>query len=412
LPISGGVAIKSEIAPTITKELGEVASDDTRQEYQTEFALAWAPSGKAIYFGRPYRGARNIWKMTIDPETLRATAIERLTTGPGPDTEIAVSPDGRRLAFTSKSEHIRSWLFPFDATSGRTGGNGKPITSPGMTSSSPSLSRDGNKVAFLGERAGRTELWEKSLVDGREAPIMTDDYFRGLAQWSPDGTRLAYWRGKPGTGEGQIMEWSVESRIEEPLTASGGTVMVWDWSWDGRELLIAQEGSETHRVEAWLLPVPAVPHADATARKIISDPLYDVYQSRFSPDGRWIVFGASRSSPRAAESKLFVIPATGGPWIPITEGKYWDDKPRWSPDGKTIYFISGRGGFFNVWGIHFDPAKGKPVGEPFRVTAFESPSLMVPQPTQWAGLSLSQNKFVLTMQDLSGSIWVLDNVGQ
>ena len=54
--------------------------------------------------------------MTIDPETLRATAIERLTTGPGPDTEIAVSPDGRRLAFTAKSEHIRIWLFPFDAT--------------------------------------------------------------------------------------------------------------------------------------------------------------------------------------------------------------------------------------------------------------------------------------------------------
>jgi Tol biopolymer transport system component len=412
LPISGGVAIKSEIAPAITTELGEVASDDTRQEYQREFALAWAPSGKAIYFGRPYRGARNIWKMTIDPETLRATAIERLTTGPGPDTEIAVSPDGRRLAFTSKSEHIRSWLFPFDATSGRTGGNGKPITSPGMTSSSPSLSRDGNKVAFQGERAGRTELWEKSLVDGREAPVMTDDYFRGNPQWSPDGTRLAYWRGKTWTGEGQIMEWSVESRIEEPLTASGGTVLVWDWSWDGKDLLVSQEGSETHRIEVWLLPIPAVPHADATARKIISDPLYDVYQSYFSPDGRWIAFGASRSAPRAAESKLFVIPATGGPWVPITEGKYWDDKPRWSPDGKTIYFISGRGGFFNVWGIHFDPAKGKPVGEPFRVTTFESPSLMVPQQIQGVGLSLSQNKFVLTMQDLSGSVWVLDNVGE
>ncbi len=66
------------------------------------------------------------------------------------------------------------------------------------------------------------ELWEKSLVDGREAPVMTDDYFRGFAQWSPDGTRLAYWRGRTWTGEGQIVEWSVESRIEEPLTARHG----------------------------------------------------------------------------------------------------------------------------------------------------------------------------------------------
>ena len=411
VPIAGGVAIKSEIAPAITKELGEVASDDTIQDfYQTEFPFAWAPSGKAIYFGSSYRGARNIWKMTIDPETLRATAIERLTTGPGPDTEIAVSPDGRRLAFTAKSEHIRSWLFPFDATSGRTGGNGKPITSPGMTSIDASLSRDGNKVAFFGERAGRMELWGKSIVDGREAPITNHDLF-GLAQWSPDGTRLAYWRGKPGTGEGQIIERSAESRIEEPLTAlynTGGAV--WDWSWDGKSLLVLQEDSETHRIEVWLLPVPAVPHADATPRKIISDPLYDVYQSNFSPDGRWIVFEAARSSSRAAESKLFVIPVTGGPWIPITEGKYWDDKPRWSPDGKTIYFISGPGGFFNVWGIRFDSSQGKPVGEPFRVTAFKSPRLMVPQKIDQVGFALSQNKFVLTMEDLSGSIWVLDSV--
>ena len=66
--------------------------------------------------------------------------------------------------------------------------------------------------------------------------------------------------------------------------------MVWDWSWDGKKLLVSRRGSETHRAEAWLLPIPAVPHADATARKIISDPLYDVYQSHFSPDGRWIVF--------------------------------------------------------------------------------------------------------------------------
>jgi hypothetical protein len=154
-----------------------------------------------------------------------------------------------------------------------------------------------------------------------------------------------------------------------------------------------------------------VPHADATARKIISDPLYDVYNSHISPGGRWIVFNAVRSSPRAAESKLFVIPATGGPWIPITEGKYWDDLPRWSPDGKTIYFVSGRSSFFNVWGIHFDSSRGKPVGEPFGVTSFETPGLMVPKEhITDVELSLNQDKLVLTMQELSGSIWVLDNV--
>ena len=146
---------------------------------------------------------------------------------------------------------------------------------------------------------------------------------------------------------------------------------------------------------------------------MISDPAYDVFQSHFSPDGRWIVFQAGRNLDEGVESTLHVISAAGGPWIKITDGKYWDDKPRWAPDGRAIYFISGCGGFFNVWGIRFDPSKGKTVGEPFRVTTFENPSLMIPQQLiEDLGFSLSQNKFVLTMQDLSGSIWALDNVDQ
>ena len=59
------------------------------------------------------------------------------------------------------------------------------------------------------------------------------------------------------------------------------------------------------------------------------------------------------------DSRLYVTPASGGPWTQITDGKHWDDKPRWSPDGKTIYFVSGRGASLMSWGIHFDSAKRK-----------------------------------------------------
>ena len=80
-------------------------------------------------------------------------------------------------------------------------------------------------------------------------------------------------------------------------------------------------------------------------RQIISDPAYVIYQSHFSPDGRWIVFQAFLKS-RHFESAVFVVPASGGgKWIRITDGRHWDDKPRWSPDGKTIYFLSRRGRF-------------------------------------------------------------------
>jgi Tol biopolymer transport system component len=184
---------------------------------------------------------------------------------------------------------------------------------------------------------------------------------------------------------------------------------VYDWSSDGAWLLVSQNSTDT-KEEVWLVPVAAAPHAETAARKIISDPKYDLYQSHFSPNGRWIVFQAVGNSPTIAESTVYVVPAAGGEWTRITDGKHWDDKPRWSPDGKTIYFVSLRGGVFNVWGIHFDPAQGKPVGEPFRVSAFEGHGPMIPRWIPLVELSLSENKLVLNMAEVSGGIWVLDNV--
>jgi len=60
-----------------------------------------------------------------------------------------------------------------------------------------------------------------------------------------------------------------------------------------------------------------------------------------------------------------------------------------------------RNGFFNVWGIHFDPAQGKPIGEAFAVTKFESPALMIPEHISSVELSLSQSHLVLTLEQAS-----------
>ena len=70
----------------------------------------------------------------------------------------------------------------------------------------------------------------------------------------------------------------------------------------------------------------------------------------------------------------------------------------------------GRGGFLNVWGIHFDPQTGRPVGDPFPVTALHSPSLMIPGNVSNVEISVSRKNLVLTLGKVSGGIWVLDNV--
>jgi Tol biopolymer transport system component len=247
-------------------------------------------------------------------------------------------------------------------------------------------------------------VWVKSLVDGREVPVIADDFSRWLPQWSPDGTQLAYQRTNRRTNQKQLVVWSNQSHEEEPLTTLGSTFTLWDWSHDGNWLLSDLSG------EIWLVPVAAAPHAETAAHKIVSaDPAYQIYQPHFSPDGRWIAFEVVTDSLHL-KSTLYVVPTSGGPWTRIAESKLWDDKPCWSPDGRTIYFVSRRGGFFNVWGIHFDPAAGKSVGEPFQVSNFESARLMIPRWIPIVGLSLTEDKLALTMAEESGSIWVLDNV--
>jgi len=52
------------------------------------------------------------------------------------------------------------------------------------------------------------------------------------------------------------------------------------------------------------------------------------------------------------------------------------------------------------------------VGERFRLTTFDSPSLMVPNDIGIVDLSLNQNKLVLNLSEVSGSIWVLSDVDE
>ena len=242
---------------------------------------------------------------------------------------------------------------------------------------------------------------------------MSDDFdLRDNAQWAPDSSRLAYVREDHSTRKMQVMEWSSRSRNEEPLAPpTDAEPKIFDWSRQSNSLLISQTNQDTGRSEIAVLPLVDTPRGDAVARSLLSDAAYDLYQARFSPDERWIVFEAlPRTSDGHSASAIYVSPASGRPWIRITDGNRWDDKPHWSPDGKMIYFISGRSGFFNVWGIRFDPANGKTVGDPFPVTAFDSPSEMVPKFIPTVALSLTQDRLVLTVAQVSGSIWVLDHV--
>ena len=58
----------------------------------------------ALYVEAVRQGIRNVWRVRVDPATLEWVAAERLTTGSGPDSGIALSSSGARMAFTTSSD--------------------------------------------------------------------------------------------------------------------------------------------------------------------------------------------------------------------------------------------------------------------------------------------------------------------
>ena len=71
-----------------------------------------------------------------------------------------------------------------------------------------------------------------------------------------------------------------------------------------------------------------------------------------------------RSIARAARSNssLWLVPVTGGEPKRLTTTPGTNNHPRWSPDGKTVAFVSSRGGSAQVWLLPIDG------GEPRQLT--------------------------------------------
>jgi Tol biopolymer transport system component len=354
---------------------------------------------------------------------MRIRSTQRLTAGAEFRATPVLSRDGKRLAYTMAKGTVRLWTFPFDSANGRVAGDGQPVTEGGLNVRTWSLSYDGTRLAYVADRAGTTkmELWMTDLTRGKHGQLTDDDQARVTPQWSRDGAMLAYgWFERAADEKSRQalairrIESQEEQLISTPLVVAGWAVAPFDWSLDGRWILASSvlPHPPVHSLTLW--PLAGASRAETAIRTLAYDPNYDLWQARYSPDGKWICFVAGEREASGGNT-IFVMPSAGADrsqWTPLTDSREWADKPRWSPDGKLVYFIRYRSSFFNLWAVQFDGTAGKPVGEPFQITWFQTPTRQISTDLANAEIGVSPNRLILTILEQVGNIWVLDNVDQ
>ena len=105
-----------------------------------------------------------------------------------------------------------------------------------------------------------------------------------------------------------------------------------------------------------LLALVSLATAQPSARRLTINELLKVRRiadPQVSPDGKWIAFSVSDPDVAANKSnkQIYLISIEGGEPRLLPTGDISSEQPRWSPDGKTLAYISAQGGEAQVWTI-------------------------------------------------------------
>jgi eukaryotic-like serine/threonine-protein kinase len=190
----------------------------------------------------------------------------------------------------------------------------------------PQISPDGRRAAMvLGDPAN--DIWIYDLGRGIRTRLTSGAVATPAAQWSPDGSEIIYTsQSQPGRfvlsairsdGAGNPREiYSSTERIEPT-----------DWSRDGRFVLVTRGNIGSSDI--WVVPL-----ADpAKTSPFVVSPA--ATSAQFSPDGRWVAYRSNESG----RTEIYVTPfPTGGARVQISANGA--TQPRWSSDGRMIYYIS------------------------------------------------------------------------
>ena len=366
----------------------------------------WTMQNDVVFSAR-LGGTTNVWRIAISPSSHRVKgAPQRLSLGTQLESQarFVTLPDGSsRMVFASFVRGIDVWGLPLDTKGAKVTGELERLTQDQGFALSPAVSRDGKRLVYISTRSGNADVYLKDFATGKETVIAMGPPDKSVPSISPDGSAVAYVDSVTPKVAG-IFSVSIdqEGRLSAPKKVCEPCAGGLSWSSDGRSALIGRYPPARSAM---------VDLATGNQVEILRHSKYNVWQKTFSPDDRWISFNMVVNPLR---SNLYVVRVPAKPalvpvdeWIPVTEGENWDDKPRWSPDGNTLYFISQRDGFRCIWYQRLDPQTKHPVGDPTPLYHLHRSRLsMVNLEVPAIEMGVGADKLVFALGELTGNIWM------
>src|SRR5713101_1182595 len=265
---------------------------------------------------------------------------------------IALSADGRRVAFVTHSlhkakneRHSAIYLLHLDEQ-GHAVEEPRQLTSGSKNDTQPVWAPDSRRLLFLSDREEqKNQLWLIN-TDGGEARKLTN-MLNGVSEaaWSPDGQWIAFTAMVAPTDDDEVLtgrkpleEAEKKKREEEERIRLRSTTKVW-YREDGR-------GFFEKFNQLFVMPAPASDDGliDAAAiRRLTADDV-DRKQPSWTPDSAEIsvLCNLADDRDRSSVEDVWAISRETGEARRITDGRLQVASYAWSPDGSKVMLVAAQ----------------------------------------------------------------------